>query len=181
MKVCIDPGHSGAVEPGAIAGNIREADLNLAIAQYAADALTAAGHEILFTRHGEISDTGLHCRAAIANEWPADLFVSIHCNSFSSPEAHGVETYYYPDSAAGRALAVAIQAELLKLNYTTNRGVKEARYTVLETTVMPAALVECGFLSAVADRTILVTPVWQQRIGATIAAGVQEYCRNHPE
>ena len=122
MKICIDPGHSGPVEPGAVAGKITEADLNLALARCTGDALRTLGHEIMFTRQGDIADTGLTCRAGLANDWGADFFVSIHCNAFSSPEACGVETYHYPDSAAGRALATAIQTELAALNYTVNRG-----------------------------------------------------------
>ena len=175
MKICIDPGHSGPVEPGAVAGDMTEADLNMAIAFSTGAALTAAGHEVLFTRQGDIADTGLTCRANLANEWPADLFLSIHCNAFSSTDACGVETYHYPDSVAGQALAAAIQSQLAGLNYTADRGVKEARFTVLEATAMPAVLVECGFISAVQDRTILITPAWQGKIGQAIADGVQGY------
>ena len=124
MKICIDPGHSGPVEPGAVFGKITEAALNLAMADCTGAALTAAGHEVIFTRQGDIADTSLSCRAVLANEWAADFFISLHCNALSSPEACGVETYHYPDSVAGRALATAIQAELAALHYTAERGVK---------------------------------------------------------
>ncbi|HWR38073.1 MAG TPA: N-acetylmuramoyl-L-alanine amidase [Patescibacteria group bacterium] len=175
MKICIDPGHSGPVEPGAVAGKITEADLNLAIALCIGEALTALAHGITLTRQGDITDTGLTCRAAVANDWAADLFLSIHCNSFSSPAACGVETYHYENSLPGQALATAIQAQLVELAYTFNRGVKSARYTVLEATDMPAILVECGFISSAKDRAILVNPEWQRKIGHAIANGVQNY------
>jgi len=172
MKICIDPGHSGPVEPGACAGDLTEAGLVILIANYVNAALTAAGHEVTQTRYGEIDSDLLMPRCETANDFGADLFVSIHCNAAESTEAAGVETYHFPDSAGGEALAASIQQQLVQLGYTRDRGVKEARFTVLEFTNMPAVLVECAFISSDTDRAILADPAWQQKIGAAIAAGV---------
>ena len=31
----------------------------------------------------------------MANSWPADYFISIHCNSNTNPEINGTEVYVY--------------------------------------------------------------------------------------
>ncbi|MCX7781899.1 MAG: N-acetylmuramoyl-L-alanine amidase [Negativicutes bacterium] len=171
MRICLDPGHSGPVEPGACAAGFTEAALNLAIAFQAGGQLAAKGYDVIYTRSGDIDTDGLEFRAVIANEIKADLFISIHCNAAASAEAYGVETYHYPNSAEGRRLAGCIQRELAALNYTRDRGVKEnGNLAVLRLTDMPAALVECGFITSEHDRAVLVTDEGQQRIAQAIVS-----------
>lgn len=172
MRICIDPGHSGPVEPGACAGGITEEAVNLAIALLVGSKLAAQGHDVIYTRSGDIHDDGLAFRAAIANDAAAHRFVSIHCNGAESPAAHGVEVFSYPGSAGGRLLAEAIQQELAAAAYTADRGVKEADFAALRLTDMAAVLVECGFLTSKSDRAVLASPSGQEMIAAAIARGI---------
>ena len=43
VRICIDPGHSGPMEPGACAGGVTEAAIVLAIAKMTAKILTDRG------------------------------------------------------------------------------------------------------------------------------------------
>lgn len=92
-RIVIDAGHGGK-DPGSIGRISREKDVTLAIAlkvgQYISDLLPDV--EVIYTRKTDVF-IALKERANIANRNRADLFVSIHCNSISSPNAYGTETY----------------------------------------------------------------------------------------
>ena len=102
--VVVDPGHEiESVDPGAVAthNGIRyvEANLNLQIAIKLKAELEAMGIEVYMTRYDGIiidrdSTESLKKRVKVANEMNADLFVSIHHNSFTNPSSNGFEVYY---------------------------------------------------------------------------------------
>lgn len=79
------------------------------------------------------------------------IFVSLHLNSFSNPNANGVEVWYYPGSVKGKEVAGKIQKELVKQVGWADRGIKEGKWTVIEKTKMPGVLVEMGFISNKGD------------------------------
>lgn len=178
MKICIDPGHSGPFEPGACAGEVTEAAVNMAISKLVGDLLFMLGYEVIFTRRGDIETDDLEFRARLANDGGADLFVSIHCNAAESAAANGVEFYHYPDSEEGMLLASAIEGVLPKYTMLKDRGVGEADFAVLRLTNMTAVLVECGFLSSKEDREILTDESKQSVIAMGIAAGINRYVIN---
>ena len=102
--IVIDPGHEiESVDKGAMATHngvsYIEGNLNLQIAVKLKAELEAKGIEVYMTREGNKvidnnSTESLRKRVNIANEMKADLFVSIHHNSFTSPSANGFEVYY---------------------------------------------------------------------------------------
>ena len=175
MKVVLDPGHSGKFEPGACAGGVTEADLTYLIARFARHELKQRGHEAILTRSREIDNDELAFRAETANQWNADLFISIHCNSAVDPAAEGTETYHFPGSVKGRELARRLQFCMTDAMLTEDRGIKEANFQVLRETKCPAALVECGFISNALDRKMLTDSLEQWRMGAAIAVAVDDY------
>lgn len=175
MKIVIDPGHSGPMEPGACAAGIHECDVVLAIAKLLADHLCEAGHEIWLTRTGDIETDDLSFRAKIAKENRADVFVSIHANSAVNIAARGTETYYYPSSVEGQRLAECIQARLVAALDTADRGVKEARFQVLRETNCPAVLIEVAFISSDTDRQLLTAYAYQLTSALAIVAGLEDY------
>ncbi len=92
--IVIDPGHGGE-EVGAKgpAGTL-EKDVTLAIARKLRAALTnALGDQVFLTRDKD-QDLSLEERTAIANNYKADLFVSIHANASRAHAANGSEVYF---------------------------------------------------------------------------------------
>ena len=172
MRICID---SGPVEHGACAAGFTEAVLVLAIVLQVGSRLAANGHDVIYTRSSDIDDDGLSFRAAMANQVQADAFLSIHCNVAENIDAIGVETYHCPGSDTGRRLVESVQSALTALNYTRDRGVKEADFAVLRLTAMPAVLIECGFITSAADRVILTDTVGQKCLAAAIVSGIETF------
>ena len=162
IVICLDAGHGGD-DPGAVNGDRQEKDDNLNMALAVRDALDAAGHdnlEVILTREDDTPLT-LEERVEFANRNKATLFVSLHRNSGGG---QGVETWI---SAAGlkpeTALATYIQKNLVEVGVAKDRGVKKGTagnpktsYYVVGNTLMPACLVELGFIDDnAADNTLL--------------------------
>ena len=175
MRIAIDPGHSGPYEPGTCADSATEAAVVMEIADRLGRILQANGDEVMLTRVGDIDDAGLIWRAEIANLWGADLFLSLHANSFTDPAAHGTEVWHFPDSRSGIRLARAVQRQIVRNLHTADRGVRPGIFTVLSATDCPAVLIETAFLSNPVDRVLLTSPPFQELFAAAIAAGIREY------
>lgn len=92
-RVVLDPGHGGD-DAGAIGPTgLREKDVALDIAHRVAPILAhELGIETMLTRDTDVF-IPLEERAARANGFHADLFVSIHCNASESGDARGVESF----------------------------------------------------------------------------------------
>ncbi|HMJ10579.1 MAG TPA: N-acetylmuramoyl-L-alanine amidase [Polyangiaceae bacterium] len=106
-RVVLDPGHGGH-DPGATGpGGLREKDVTLDIAHRAAPLLARElGVVTLLTRDGD-DFVALDERAARANAFHADLFVSIHCNASEDGRAGGVMTFVLDESRDAVASRIA--------------------------------------------------------------------------
>lgn len=91
--VVIDAGHGGA-KPGAIGKKCKEKELTLQMALKLGKLIEDNYPDVtvIYTRKTDV-DINLSERARMANKAKADLFLSIHCNSWSNSTPTGVETY----------------------------------------------------------------------------------------
>ena len=171
MKICIDPGHGGA-DPGAVGPTgLKEKDVNLAVGLKLAELLKPIA-EVKLTRTKDIA-VSLKDRAAIANSFKCDYFISVHSNSFTDRKVGGVETWAYAPGGNGEKLAKAVQPELVKATGFANRGVKfNTAFAVLRDTKAPAILTETGFISNPAEEKLLKTDAFRDKIARAIAQGV---------
>ena len=110
-KICIDPGHGGT-DPGAVNGAAYEKDIVLDVALKLKKLLLNSGFDVVLTRETDVFDTPVK-KAQIANASAADLFLSIHCNSYRLETAHGTETLYYPGAVDSEKFAKALQKQLV--------------------------------------------------------------------
>lgn len=148
--IYIDPGHGGN-DPGATNGSRYEKNDNLRLAKAVREKLKAQGHTVLMTREGDTNPT-LEARIAGAIAAKADLFISLHRNSFTTASACGLEIWvrYTPHAAA----AGEVLEQLAKVPNQANRGVKIGAYKVLYGATMPAMLLELGFISNAKDNEL---------------------------
>jgi N-acetylmuramoyl-L-alanine amidase len=106
--VVIDPGHGGE-EVGAkgLQGSL-EKDVTLSVARkLRALIVNQLGLQVFLTRDRD-EDLGLDQRTAIANNYKADLFISIHSNASRARDAKGSEVYFLSYQASddeGRRIA----------------------------------------------------------------------------
>ncbi len=91
--IAIDAGHGGE-DPGAMGpGRRREKDVVLAIAKKVNELFAAdPGFSPTMIRSGDYY-VSLAGRRDLARKRNADLFVSIHADAFTSPQAHGASVY----------------------------------------------------------------------------------------
>ncbi len=97
--VVIDPGHGG-VDFGATGPTgAAEKEVVLAISRRLRTLLVNAGYQVFLTRDHD-QDLSLDDRAAVANNYKADVFISIHANASQYPEARGSEVYFLSAQAS---------------------------------------------------------------------------------
>lgn len=100
VKICLNPGHGGDAEQRGFKRGptgVREAEMNLRVAQYLRDFLAAAGADVILTRDADVF-LSYEDRAKIAGDWGADLFVSLHHNAIDGkPETNYTTVWYHGD------------------------------------------------------------------------------------
>jgi N-acetylmuramoyl-L-alanine amidase len=180
MKVFLNPGHdqdydSGAVNPKT---GLRECDVAAAIGEKVKYYLEQAGCEVQLLQSDNLYyDSQYNDRpvavCAAANDWPADVFVSIHCNA-ANTQARGTEVECCSVDGNGGKLAQYIQSQIVDSLGTVDRGVKEMPgLIVIKHTDMPACLVEMAFIDNDADAQLLVNS--EDEFARAIARGITDY------
>jgi N-acetylmuramoyl-L-alanine amidase len=180
--ICIDPGHGGS-DPGALGSTgTKEKDNTLAISLLLRDKLEKNGANVVMSRDsdkdvaysGASADEELGARVDVANEAGADIFVSIHNDSFANCSASGTTTYHYGDSDSVR-LAGFVQKCLVDELGTKDRGSRFASFYVIRYTDMPAILVEVAFISNPEEEVLLASIDGRFKAAETIFQGVVKY------
>ena len=142
--VVVDAGHGGKDNGAYRKFGGAEKIATLDVANRLARKLRASDMKVVMTRSTDVF-IPLEQRVAIENAQNNSIFVSVHFNDSRRRGIHGFETYYhFPNSID---LANRIQARLMTIPHSANRGVHRANFRVLRLAKYPAVLVECGFLS----------------------------------
>jgi N-acetylmuramoyl-L-alanine amidase len=173
-KVVIDPGH-GDQDPGAksLTGK-KEKDFNLAMALKVQKLLQQnPSIQVTMTRSTDVF-IPLSGRVTIADNAGADIFVSIHANSWMAA-SRGTETYY--NRADSTSLAGVIQSNMVAATGFPNRGVKFGDFHVIRETSMPAVLLEVGYLSNAIEDAAMANEDFRNRVAASVANGIKEYLK----
>ena len=108
------------------------------------------------------------------NETAPALAVSIHQNSYPSPDVSGVQVFYYEHSKEGEEMASVVQKQM-----ETWRGQKRpvkgnTTYYLLKRTEVPTLIIECGFLSNQSEAQKLTEEDYQNSLARVIADGIEE-------
>lgn len=188
--ILVDAGHGG-IDPGGNRPGINEKDINLAVALQLKEILNNYGAKVVLSRESdqELSDQcdnekvkgryrrDLAARLEMAEESDADLFISIHANTNNNSKRRGAEAFYDKKSDKGKALAAAVQTELLKVTPAAAKAAP-GDYFVLRRNRIPATLIEIGYITNNDERTLLQSQEHQRKLADAIAQGVYNYYRN---
>ena len=173
MKVFIGVGHGGS-DPGAVANNAKEKDLNLSIAKACRDVLVRHGVEVRLSRSKDENDT-LSEEIKECNAFSPDLAVDIHNNAGGGD---GAEAFYHYGGGKSKTLAENILSEVVKVGQNS-RGAKIRKnsqgkdyYGFIRETSAPAVIVECAFVDNPTDLKILASESDRQKVGRAIAKGI---------
>ena len=165
MRVVLDAGH-GYETPGKRTsdGFMREWEFNSDVAIHVRNILAAYDNvEVKFVHDTtRLADVSLTHRVNQANSWKADVYVSIHANAHGDGKtwtsAKGIETFVHTSKPAEAVqLAEKVQRKLIEKTGRVDRGVKFAKYQVLDDTHMTAILCECGFMTNQEEAELLKT------------------------
>ena len=151
--IVLDAGHGGA-NPGATYNGRKESEDALALTLAVGSILEENGVDVYYTRTTDIYESPYQ-KAQEGNEVGGDYFVSIHRNSSPYPNQYsGVESLVYNRYGAAARMAYNINAGLEQVGFV-NLGVNERpNLVVLNSTNMPAVLVEVGFINTDADNEL---------------------------
>ena len=184
--IAIDPGHGGN-DAGAIGPTgVMEKNVTLKVALELKKLLEAEGATVVMTRETDrtVSEKGakasdieeLGARCAVGNRAGAHIFISIHADSFTRPEARGTTGYYYSKgSGAGQRLADCIRRNLVEQLGTPSRGTQPCNFYVVKNTDMPATLIELGFISNKEEEKLLDSKEGVRKAAQGILDGIEDY------
>ena len=179
ITIVVDPGHGGP-ETGAMSPhNLREAELNLALAKNVRDALAKRGFRVVMTRTNDV-DVALYDRPKVAHAQNADAFVSIHHNAPPlDVDPRGIRYHaVYAWNAIGEALAYAVNARMGAAFGSTlaNSGVRHANFAVTRNPEIPSCLVETDFITTPEGELDCWNRARRRLAAEAIAAGVADWC-----
>jgi N-acetylmuramoyl-L-alanine amidase len=185
--IVLDAGHGGK-DPGTCHNGYQEKDITLSQALKVKQILESRGYtNVKLTRESD-EFIGLEERVNIGENYGADIYVSLHCDSavkknkkgelVTDPNMRGI-TCYERKGIKDRLLAKPINEELERTlksskRFDNNRGVRDSKLRVLKIK-SPATLVESSMLSNTEDVRTLTdeTP----DIETAVANGIELYLK----
>lgn len=179
--IIIDPGHGGD-DPGAQGcSGLLEKDVVLDISLRLADLFSRAAVYTVLTRDTD-GWLDLEDRIELIRSYNADIYISVHANSFPEPIWSGAQTFYFSKSEEAKSLAVFIQRELAGRLGPNVRKVKPGDdYFVLRKSSVPAVIVEVGFLSNPREEALLAQKDYRRRVAEAIFYGTVNYFSSVPD
>lgn len=190
VTVIVDAGH-GLPDGGAVgAGGTVEQEINLEIAKKLREVLEAKGLTVIMTRETELGLSGLSGasirdmklddmkkRRALMKRADADLFLSIHINSYKNASASGLRVFYSAKFGDIKPLAESIQLRMSDVTGAKTHVVEAAdtRLFLMKDPPLPAILIECGFLSNPEEEKKLSDDDYRSRLAWAIADAAEKY------
>src|SRR5699024_2681178 len=173
--IVIDPGHGGKDNGATGVDGSYEKEFTLSLGKKIQSLLNEEPEiNVLMTRDDDrfISQKSLE-RPEFANENEADLYLSLHQDSFDDPDVSGTESFYYDDDSLD--VAEIIQKHVVDTTGFNDRGVKRENLFVLRDSDMPSVLIEVGYLTNPDEQEKMNSDNFQEQIAHSIVDGIEEY------
>lgn len=184
VVLVLDAGHGGS-DCGAKGNGNLEKTMTLKIVMGAKKYFDKDSRfKVYYTRTGDTYPT-LDERYQLANKVNADVFISVHINSYKSTST-GTETLYSNDRNSvtkkgklnSKDLATYMQKGTVAVTGLEDRGlVNRPNLRVLKYTKMPACLIEYGFISNRSDCIKMNTGIRNNTYGKALYDTLVKYLR----
>lgn len=189
ITVVIDPGHGGE-DGGAVANDIVEKDINLSISKKLKSVFRSSGFNVVLIRDkdemintdgdtiGSKKISDMKNRLSIYNQSENNVVISIHQNKFTQEKYSGTQVFYSFKNSNSEVLAQSIRNSIVTyLQPDNNRECKKTTKDIylLYNANVPSVIVECGFISNVAEAEKLKTDDYQNQLAYSIYIGFLEY------
>jgi len=189
--IVIDPGHGG-IDIGASYDNLVEKKVNLDIARRLRNLLATKGAKVIMTRYHDTAldhknqayksrhMRDLKARVDTINNNKAELFVSIHVNSFVGKfKIRGPIVFYQNKKKANQSLAQKIQQRLNQISYKgidlPENSIRVGNYYILNNSRVTGVLVEVGFINKKVDNWLLTEDKFKDKLVYGIYQGILDY------
>jgi len=175
--IILSAGHGGR-DPGAVGNGVRESEAVLQVCLYCRDYLNRhyEGHKLVLPRTTD-KFVSLPARRDIARDAGADLYVSIHMNSFNNPAANGFETFthsgplYETTLTYQKVIHETVYSYMQTLGIR-DRGRKRADHYVTRVMPCPTVLIEYLFISNPREAELAKNSAKLAGMGQATAEGV---------
>ena len=166
--------------------NIKEKDLNLAIAKEIKELNKNENINIILSRDKDVDFT-VKNRTEFTNEKKADLFISIHVDAEEHKNEHSGLSVLIPKNdnpylkqsqILGSALVQSFEYNY-QLPVTTKLQQQEQGVWVLKANECPSVLIETGFITTQKDLDYLLNPDNQKKIAQNILNGIEKYAEQN--
>ena len=148
------------------------------VAQRLEGRLLALGASVFLTR-GTQNNPAEAERIAFTNKSGADLLISLHIDSHTNPEAHGVATFFYGNdqhgvhSIVGERFASLVQRELCARTDFLNCRSHAKTWDSLRLTSAPAVRVDLGYISNEGDAARLARAEFRDTVAESFIIAIQ--------
>ena len=192
VKIAIDPGHGGSVDPGATQNGIIEREINMEVAQVLLAELENRGVQAFNTRSANYH-IPLSVRSAYADQLQAEAMVSIHHNSPSAPSSSdpGTESYVQSNSSASLRLGGYVQGAVFSRLDDFNNVYWVSRsdagvlrvlnssgtdtYGMLSRPKTPTTLVELAYISNYSEANLVKTAEYKTAMAEAISDALENF------
>ncbi len=192
--VIIDAGHGGEDGGTSSASGLVEKDINLELALILKEKLEAEGVKVILTRdtdrllydrnvnyQGRKKKLDMAARLEIINNTEDCIFISLHMNAFSDSRYSGLQVWYSDQNPESQSLANIIQSDVkANLQPNNNRKTKSAGTSIylLSNSSCPAVLVECGFLSNVAEAKLFESSEYKNSLATQLSDSIIQFLKD---
>ena len=173
--IVIEPAHGG-IDPGGFGYSKRaEKHACLSTGLMIARVLSKHGANVILTREKDIKIPRKSV-VSLANNSKADIFISVHYNSYDSSWVGGIETYYFTPQS--KLLAKIMQWQLVRELKRKNRGVRKVTFYTIHHTKMPAVLIEPGYITNKYEEKLAGSAWYQEKVAVAVLKALNRYFKS---
>ena len=152
----------------------KNADLFVSIHANASRSKSARGIEVFASRNLTYTDKNEEQRLKNHNLFYKNLSIK---KSDKNVRTIISDFLYLNKQSESNLLAQSIESSMRKYTKAKSRGVKQSRFFVLRNNLMPAVLVEVGFLSNFKEEKLLRDSSYRKKVAQSIADGIKVYAK----